>query len=51
MIRDLGLSPPKSGARLVKQSMSANMVLELARAMPENTAAWRQAHRVSTRAA
>jgi len=39
MIRDIGLSPPNAGACLVGQSMGAYMALELARAMPENTAA------------
>ena len=39
MIRNVGLSPPNAGARLVGQSMGAYMALELARAMPENTAA------------
>ena len=48
MIRDPGLSPLNAGVCLVKQSMSAYMVLELARAMPRHTAS---KHSVLTRAA
>ena len=39
MIRNVGLSSPNAGARLVGQSMGAYMALELARAMLENSAA------------
>ena len=38
-IRNVGLSPPNAGARLIGQSMGAYMALELVKVTSENTAA------------
>ena len=39
MVRNVGLSPPNAGARLIGQSLGACMALELVKVMFENTAA------------
>ena len=39
VVRNVGLSPPNAGARLIGQSMGACMALELVKVMFENTAA------------